>query len=87
MLIFNHHTRRRICRLVRATLVRRAGHACALTLKAPIGVWFLVLDKDVDAGRADLVQSELRNVPWIGLELTSLDALDDVSQHIVGAAR
>jgi hypothetical protein len=56
-------------------------------LKAPIGVWFLVLDNDVDAGRADLVQSELRNVPWIGLELTSLDALDDVSQHIVGAAR
>jgi hypothetical protein len=33
------------------------------------------------------VQSELRNVPWIGLELTSLDALDDVSQHTVGAAR
>jgi hypothetical protein len=24
-------------------------------------------------------------VPWIGLELTSLDALDDASQHIVGA--
>ena len=35
----------------------------------------------------DSVQSELRNVPWIGLELTSLDALDDFSQHIVGAAR
>ena len=25
-------------------------------------------------------------MPWIGLELTSLDALDDVCQHIVGAA-
>jgi hypothetical protein len=36
---------------------------------------------------SDSVQSELRNVPWIGLELTSLDALDDASQHIVGAAR
>src|SRR6516165_1722407 len=35
----------------------------------------------------DSVQSELRNVPWIGLELTSFDALDDVSQHIVGARR
>ena len=35
----------------------------------------------------DSVQSELRNVPWIGLEFTSLDALDDASQHIVGAAR
>jgi hypothetical protein len=35
----------------------------------------------------DSVQSEFRNMPWIGLELTSLDALDDVSQHIVGAAR
>ena len=35
---------------------------------------------------ADSVQSKLRNVPWIGLELTSLNALDDVSQHIVGAA-
>jgi hypothetical protein len=34
----------------------------------------------------DSVQSEFRNVPWIGLELTALDALDDVSQHIVGAA-
>jgi hypothetical protein len=34
----------------------------------------------------DSVQSELRNVPGIGLELTSLDALDNVSQHIVGAA-
>jgi hypothetical protein len=33
----------------------------------------------------NLVQSELRDVLWIGLDLTSLDALDDVSQHIVGA--
>ena len=38
------------------------------------------------ASGPDSVQSEFRYVPWIGLELTSLDALDDVSKHIVGAA-
>src|SRR5262249_30157789 len=32
------------------------------------------------------VQSELSDESWIGPDLTSLDALDDVSQYRVGAA-